>query len=68
MNLDAVTRALDDHGVRYALIGALALAARGAARSTLDVDLLVADKKALEEPTWRGLDDKAALNSRDVLL
>ena len=40
MSLEIVVRALDAAGVRYALIGGLALAACGAARATVDVDAL----------------------------
>jgi predicted nucleotidyltransferase len=55
MSLEAVTRVLDGAGVRYALIGALALAARGAARSTLDIDLLTADVRVLDRRFWAGV-------------
>ena len=40
--LDRVVAVLDDHDVPHALIGAAALAARGIARSTYDIDLLYA--------------------------
>lgn len=38
--LDNVTRRLDDEGIEYALVGALALVAHGYERFTIDVDLL----------------------------
>lgn len=43
---------LDRIGVGYALIGAFALAAHGHARATLDVDLLVADRRVLDPSLW----------------
>jgi hypothetical protein len=56
MSLEIVVRALDAAGVRYALIGGLALAARGAARATVDVDLLTADDRVLQKDFWSGLE------------
>ena len=50
--LDRVCAALDHHRLPYALIGAAALAARGIARSTFDIDLLTTDRRALEAPVW----------------
>jgi hypothetical protein len=47
-NLDAV-------GIRAALIGAEALALRGASRSTLDRDLLTTDRRALDAALWAPL-------------
>lgn len=47
-----VTAALDAAGVRYAVIGAGALAVHGIARSTFDLDLFTTDAVALEPPTW----------------
>lgn len=55
MSLEVVARALDAAGIRYALIGGLALAARGAARSTVDADLLTADQRVLQHDFWREL-------------
>ena len=37
--LDAVVEALDDLGLRYAVVGGLAVSAWGAPRATKDVDL-----------------------------
>lgn len=52
--LERVRAALDLHHVPYALIGAAALAARGIARSTFDIDLLTTDVRALETTMWAG--------------
>lgn len=50
--LDRVRAALDQHQLPYALIGAAALAARGIARSTFDIDLLTTNLRALEPAVW----------------
>jgi predicted nucleotidyltransferase len=57
MSVEAVTRTLADAGVRYAVIGAVALAARGASRSTLDFDLLVGDGRVLHDEFWKSIRD-----------
>lgn len=46
--LERVTSALRERGIEHALIGGLALAAHGAARATLDVDLLAPGERADE--------------------
>jgi hypothetical protein len=51
-NLEVVTRSLRDADVPYAVIGAVALAARGISRATLDVDLLTTDRKVLDDEFW----------------
>jgi hypothetical protein len=53
--LDHVRAALDQHHLPYALIGAAALAARGIARSTFDIDLLTTDPRALDPLVWKAL-------------
>lgn len=53
--LGRVTGALEAAGIGHALIGAMALAARGVARATFDLDLLVLDERALEASTWAAL-------------
>lgn len=58
--LTCVVSQLDRHGIRCALIGAAALAVRGVARSTFDLDLLAADSRALDAGTWRELGDSRA--------
>jgi len=51
-NLEVVTRALRDANVPFALIGAVALAARGDSRSTLDIDLMTTDRTVLNKDFW----------------
>ena len=41
--------------VRFALIGAAAMAARGVSRSTVDQDLLVTDVRVLQADFWAGV-------------
>lgn len=53
--LRQVVDRLADLEVRFALIGAAALAVHGASRSTLDVDLLATDRRVLEAATWSPL-------------
>jgi hypothetical protein len=53
--LDEVTASLGGAGVRYALVGAGALAAHGISRSTFDLDLLTTDAVALDPATWESL-------------
>jgi predicted nucleotidyltransferase len=53
--LARVTAALDHAGIRYAVIGAGALAAHGIARSTFDLDLFTTDRAALDDRTWTGV-------------
>jgi predicted nucleotidyltransferase len=55
MNLEPIRRVLDTLGVRYALIGAHAMAARGYPRFTVDVDLLTADARVLDSNAWAEL-------------
>jgi hypothetical protein len=56
MNLEPVRRVLDGSGVRYALIGAHAMAARGYPRFTVDVDLLTTDPRVLDAAFWAALE------------
>jgi len=53
--IDRVCGVLDTHGIAHALIGAAALAARGVARSTYDIDLLTTDARVLNPNTWDSL-------------
>lgn len=64
MNIEPVRRVLDSMGVRYALIGAHAMAARGYPRFTLDVDLLAADARVLEREPWAELENVGVLVDR----
>lgn len=52
---DQVRNILDSNGIPYAVIGAVAIAARGAPRSTLDFDFLTTDERVLEAGLWNGL-------------
>jgi hypothetical protein len=52
MGIDETRRILEFVGVRYALIGAHAMAARGYPRSTVDVDFLTADQRILDPAIW----------------
>ena len=51
--LDRIADALSARAIPHALIGAIALAAHGVSRSTLDRDLLVTDPQVLDEDFWR---------------
>jgi hypothetical protein len=63
--LDRVVRALLARHVPHAMIGAAALAARGIARSTYDIDLLTTDVRVLEPDTWRPLElERVAVDIR----
>ena len=53
--LARVTAVLDRLGVRYALIGAGALAVHGVARSTFDLDLLTTNQAVLNPAVWADL-------------
>jgi len=50
-----VTGILEGGGVRHAVIGAAALAVRGVARATADLDLLAIDDRCLDSSFWREL-------------
>lgn len=52
MSIEPVLRVLDRLGAPYALVGGYAVAARGHARSTIDVDLLTTDARVLNPSTW----------------
>ncbi len=53
--LDEVGATLEAAGIRHALIGALALAAYGVNRATVDLDLFVADAACLQPDLWSDL-------------
>jgi predicted nucleotidyltransferase len=55
--LSIIAGALEEAGIPYALVGAAALAVHGVSRSTLDQDLLVTDRRALDRDLWRTLTD-----------
>lgn len=56
-----VVARLNEIGVRFAVIGAVAVAARGAPRSTLDFDLFTTDRRVLQEAIWDGLRDSGVI-------
>lgn len=60
MKIDPVCRILDAIAAPYALIGAHAMAARGYARFTVDIDLLTTDPRVLEPDTWSALERAGA--------
>jgi hypothetical protein len=53
--LGRVAAVLNEAGIAHALIGAVALAAHGVARSTVDQDLLVVDTACLNPTLWKDL-------------
>jgi len=53
--LSTIAGALEEAGIAYALVGAAALAVHGVSRSTIDQDLLVTDRRALDPDLWRTL-------------
>jgi hypothetical protein len=53
--IQLVKEILDRLGVQYAVIGAMAMAARGFPRFTLDFDFLTMDKGVLDPDAWRDL-------------
>jgi len=63
--LSALARLVGELGSRkmgFCLIGAGALAARGVARSTFDLDLLTTDRRALASTTWDTLRGSTAVD------
>ncbi len=56
--LREVVAVLDGRGIRYALIGAAAMAVHGVSRATADVDLLTIDALALRRETWSALESR----------
>jgi hypothetical protein len=57
---EIVRGVLEAGGIAYALIGGLALAARGHPRSTFDIDFLTTDRRALDEAIWKPVRDERA--------
>jgi len=53
--IQRVREILDGIGAQYAVIGAMAMAARGYPRFTLDFDLLTTDKGVLKAEAWEPL-------------
>ena len=50
--LSDIVAKLEARGIACAVIGGLALAARGVARATLDADVLVVERQVLDEGFW----------------
>lgn len=61
---DEVTRHLATRHIRYAVIGAAALALHGVSRSTFDQDLLVTDSSVLAAEMWEPLRNSTAIDVR----
>jgi hypothetical protein len=53
--LEEISSTLEAAGIRHALIGALALAAYGVNRASVDLDLFVADASCLRPDLWTDL-------------
>ena len=62
--LARIVSTLDAAGIPWAVIGAAALAVHGISRSTLDLDLLVTDARALDRTVWADLEATAAVDVR----
>lgn len=58
--LSEVVSLLSENGVPHAMIGATALAALGASRSTQDLDLLITDCSVLDRQYWSPLEAAGA--------
>jgi predicted nucleotidyltransferase len=61
MKIDPVLKILDHVGAHYTLIGGHAVAARGYARSTIDIDLLTTDIRVLAPGVWNDLMGEGAV-------
>jgi hypothetical protein len=64
--LEPVAAILDRHSVPYALIGAAALAVRGVARSTFDIDLLTTDARVFDAAIWATLSSEVDIRRGDA--
>lgn len=58
--LGRVAAVLGEAGIPFAAVGGIALAARGVARSTIDVDLLAMDTHCLDGEIWRPVESAGA--------
>jgi hypothetical protein len=58
--LAEVVACLEHEGSQHAMIGATAMAALGAGRSTQDLDILTNDRAALRSARWRSLEQSGA--------
>lgn len=67
MRLDRTVRQiLDDHRIRFILIGAHAAAMYGVIRSTRDVDFLTVDRSVLRDEMWAIADTKVTVMKGDA--
>jgi predicted nucleotidyltransferase len=55
MDIKDLLRSLNDHSVRYVIIGATAFPVHGYARATLDVDVFIEPTKENARHTWAAL-------------
>ena len=62
--LERVAAILSEQAIPHALIGAAAMAVHGVSRSTLDLDLLVQDRRVLGSSFWGALVGIAAIDIR----
>lgn len=60
MNIPAIVGPLQRHDLRYAVVGAVAVIARGHARYTVDLDLLTTDRRVLSPEPWASLQEQGA--------
>ncbi|HJT17965.1 MAG TPA: nucleotidyltransferase, partial [Thermoanaerobaculia bacterium] len=56
--IDDVKKILDDLGAAYAVVGGMAVIARGHARVTVDFDFFTTDTRVLQEARWEALRQK----------
>lgn len=64
MLLERVLAILDSANVRYALVGAVAVASRGVPRSTYDLDLFTTDKNVFRQELWSELRREVSVDIR----
>lgn len=57
MDIESLLRSLNDHEVRYVVIGAAAFPVHGYARATLDVDIFIDASEENARRTWQALHD-----------
>lgn len=62
--VDRVADLFDERHIAFALIGAVAVAARGVPRSTYDVDLLTVDTDVLHDEFWKPIRGLAEVKIR----
>lgn len=55
MDTESLLKSLNDHGVRYVVIGAAAFPIHGYARATLDIDVLIDPTRENAERTYAAL-------------